>query len=58
MKKDLEKLFDDEFNAYAEITHYSPRRGVVVEQMPCMNKEKFVEVVYKLLKRDEKLKSS
>ena len=52
MKEDLEKIFDDEFNAYSEVNH-----GVnVLESMPCMNKEKFVEIVSKLLSRDEYVK--
>ena len=44
----LEKIFEDEYNAYSEIKHIVGTE-IVTESMPCMNKEKFTEVVEKLL---------
>ena len=48
---DLEKIFNDEYNAYSEIQHLVGGK-IVKESMPCMNKEKFIEVVEKLLIHD------
>lgn len=45
---DLEKIFQDEYNAYSQIQHLEGDK-VVYESMPCINKEKFIEVVKKLL---------
>ena len=45
---DLEKIFNDEYNAYSEIQHLIGGK-IHSESMPCMNKEKFIEVVKKLL---------
>jgi len=48
---DLEKIFNDEYNAYSEIKHLIGGK-IVNESMPCINKEKFIEVVKKLLIHD------
>lgn len=42
---DLEKIFEDNYNASSLIHH-----GRTTEDMPTMNKEKFIEVVSELLK--------
>lgn len=48
---DLEKIFKNEYNAYSEIKHLIGGK-IVKESMPCINKEKFIEVVEKLLIHD------
>lgn len=53
---DLEKIFNDEYNAYSEIQHLIGGK-IVNESMPCINKEKFIEVVKKLLIHDVRQRS-
>jgi len=45
LKTYVEKIFDDNYNAYSEIT----RLNMEKENMPTMNKEKFVGIVERLL---------
>ncbi len=45
---DLEKIFNDEYNAYAEIEYLIGRKALK-QNMPTMNQEKFIEVVEKIL---------